>query len=168
MDQKFISKIDAFIENNKENMFNDMARVIAVNSVRGEAEEGAPYGKGPRKALEVALTIAEELGLKTRNCEDILGYAALDGEEEGYLATIAHLDVVPAGEGWNSDPFTLTRRDGHLIGRGILDDKGPALICLYAMKFLKEEGIKLRYPIRALLATDEEKGMSDVKYYLKN
>lgn len=39
-----------------------------------------------------------------------------------------HYDVIPAPlEGWNSDPFTLTGRNGYLYGRGVADDKGPIL-----------------------------------------
>ena len=39
---------------------------------------------------------------------------------------------------------------------------------LYALKFLKEQGYELRYPIRALAGTNEETHMQDVDYYLKN
>jgi len=39
-----------------------------------------------------------------------------------------HYDVIPAPpEGWNSDPFTLTGRNGYLYGRGVTDDKGPII-----------------------------------------
>ena len=41
-------------------------------------------------------------------------------------------------------------QDGWLLGRGVADDKGPMVATLYALKFLKEEGVSLRYPIRAL------------------
>lgn len=39
-----------------------------------------------------------------------------------------HYDVISApSEGWDSDPFTLTGRDGYLYGRGATDNKGPIL-----------------------------------------
>ena len=167
MDNNIIERIDRFIAENERNIVRDIGRVVAVNSVLAEAKENMPFGEGPAKVLEVGLEIAKELGLDTYNCENYIGYASI-GDSEDYLATITHLDVVPAGEGWTGDPFTLRERDGYLIGRGVMDDKGPSIICLYALKFLKDAGIPLRYSVRALLGINEETGMEDVEYYLKN
>ena len=148
MDKNLIASIDSFIQANERNIVRDIGRLIAVNSVLDTAKEGMPFGEGPAKVLELGLEIARELGLETRNCENYIGYAALDDNDD-YLATITHLDVVPAGEGWTGDPFTMRERDGYLIGRGIMDDKGPSVICLYALKFIKEAGIPLRHGLRA-------------------
>ena len=109
------------------------------------------------------------MGLATRNCENYIGYAELAGADpEKYLATICHVDVVPVGNGWSQDPFKMQIRDGWMIGRGVADDKGPMVATLYALKFLKEEGVSLRYPIRAMVGDNEETHMNDVEYYLKN
>ena len=164
-----LKDIDLFIEENKENILRDIARLVAVPSIEGEPEEGAPFGKEPKKALELGLKIASELGLETRNCENYIGYAEIPvpGEEK-YIATVTHLDVVPVGEGWTKSPFEMWEKDGYIIGRGVMDDKGPSVICLYALKYLKERNIPLRYPVRALLGANEETGMGDVQYYLKN
>ena len=78
------------------------------------------------------------------------------------------MDVVPEGNGWTADPFTMQIKDNYMIGRGVADDKGPMVATLYALKFLKEQGYELRYPIRALAGTNEETHMQDVDYYLKN
>lgn len=78
----------------------------------------APWGEGPRKALERALSIADRLGLQTHDCDGIIGFADVPGEVEGQVATIAHLDVVPAGPGWDSNPFSLQKRENYLVGRG--------------------------------------------------
>ncbi|MBR2639390.1 MAG: Sapep family Mn(2+)-dependent dipeptidase, partial [Oscillospiraceae bacterium] len=164
-----LKDIDLFIEENKENILRDIARLVAVPSIEGEPEEGAPFGREPKKALELGLKIAEEMGLKTRNCENYIGYAELCGEnEEKYIATVTHLDVVPVGEGWTKSPFEMWEKDGYIIGRGVMDDKGPSVVCLYALKYLKEKNIPLRYSVRALLGANEETGMGDVQYYLKN
>lgn len=161
-------EIDSFIEENREAILRDIGRLVAVPSTEGEAFEGAPYGEGPKKALELGLSIAEELGLSAKNCENRIGYAELSGEKEDYIATITHLDVVPAGDGWKEDPFTMRIRDNYLIGRGVMDDKGPSVLCLYALKYLKDKKIPLRYTVRALLGANEETHMADVRYYLKN
>ena len=165
MDDNLRLDIDRFAEENRDAIVRDIARLVAVNSVEGQPEDGAPFGKGPKEALELGLQIARELGLAAVNCEDRIGYAAL-GEGERYLATITHLDIVPVGDGWTGDPFVLREREGWLLGRGVLDDKGPSVLCLYALKYLKERGVTLRYPIRALLGANEETGMGDVDYYL--
>ena len=77
---------------------------------------------------------------------------------------------MPAGNGWNSDPFGMIEKDGWLIGRGVSDDKGPALLTLYMAKFFKEycdqTGETLPYTLRVLLGCSEETGMTDVDYYL--
>lgn len=67
-----------------------------------------------------------------------MGYADVKGDSDTQLATITHLDVVPAGNGWDSDPFDMIEKEGWLIGRGVSDDKGPALLTLYMAKFFKE------------------------------
>ena len=169
MDQELNQKIDAYIAENKEQLLQDIAALVAIDSVEGTPEEGAPFGKGPRAALDKTLELAAGMGLATRNCENYMGYAELAGADpEKYLATICHVDVVPVGNGWTADPFKMRIQDGWLLGRGVSDDKGPMVVALYALKFLKEQGYELRYPIRALIGDNEETHMQDVEYYLKN
>lgn len=97
-----------------------------------------------------------------------MGIADIPGRGDKQLATICHVDMVPAGPGWNTDPFALERREGWLLGRGVIDDKGPAVLSLYAGAYLLKHGITPRYTFRALLGCDEEVGMSDVHHYLEN
>ncbi len=166
MNEELRRDIEAFVEQNTEAVFRDIARLVAVDSVEGAPEENAPFGPGPRRALELGLQIARELGLGAVNCEGRIGYASVGGEGERYLATITHLDVVPVGDGWKEDPFTMREREGWIIGRGVMDDKGPSVLCLYALKYLLDRKIPLRYPVRALLGANEETGMGDLTYYL--
>ena len=169
MNEALRRDLERFVEENESAIFRDIARLVAINSVEGEAQPGAPFGPGPKAALDLGLEIARELGLQAVNCADKIGYAQLgEGAEDRYLATITHLDVVPVGEGWEHDPFTMREREGWIIGRGVMDDKGPSVLCLYALKYLKERNIPLKYPIRALLGANEETGMGDVEYYLAN
>ena len=161
------ASIDAFAEQNRDNILRDITRLVAVPSVEGTPEPGAPFGAGPRAALDKALEIAAELGLETYNAEGYIGWAQTGPIAGGqkYLATITHTDVVPEGNGWDADPYTVRVRDGWLLGRGVSDDKGPGILCLYALKYLKDSGVKLKYPVRALLGTNEETNMHDVDYY---
>ena len=166
MENNWNERIDQFIQAQRENILRDIGRLVAVPSVEGPAAPGAPYCPGLRAALDEALAIAAELGLAPGEGEGHIGWADVPGaEKEKYLATITHLDVVPEGNGWDADPFTLRVRDGWLLGRGVADDKGPSVLCLYALKFLKDEAGPLRYPVRALLGCNEETNMKDVAWY---
>ena len=161
--------IDRFVRENEAAIVRDISRLVSIPSVEGAPAPGAPFGVESKRALDCALQIAAELGLDTVNCADKIGYASV-GEDrgQGYLATITHVDVVPAGDGWTSDPFTVRERDGYLLGRGVMDDKGPSVLCLYALKYLRDSGTELRYPVRALLGSNEETGMQDLDHYIEN
>ena len=161
-----LQDIKRFVLENEDAIVRDIGRLVHIPSIAGPAEPDAPYGKEPKRALMCALEIGRELGLETVNCDNRIGYAAV-GEDlgQGYLATITHVDVVPAGDGWPADAFTLRVQDGWLIGRGVMDDKGPSVLCLYALKYLKDRGVPLRYPVRALLGSNEESDMLDLAYY---
>ena len=167
--EELLQNIARYAEAHEADIIRDIGRLVCIPSVEGPAEPDAPFGREARRALDCALQIAEELGLQAVNCENRIGYAAV-GEDhgQGYLATITHTDVVPAGDGWEADPFTLRVQDGFLLGRGVMDDKGPSVLCLYALKYLKDTGAELRYPVRALLGCNEETGMLDLEHYLAN
>ena len=169
IDENRLSDINRFAADHERDIVRDIARLVSIPSVEGPAEPDAPFGIESKRALDCGLQIAEELGLAAVNCENKIGYASV-GEDhgQGYLATITHLDVVPAGDGWSSDPFTLREREGFLLGRGVMDDKGPSVLCLYALKYLQDSGLPLRYPVRALLGSNEETGMGDLEYYNAN
>ena len=57
------------------------------------------------------------------------------------LGILGHLDVVPPGNGWRYSPFQAIEKDGYVIGRGSCDNKGPVVMSLYAMRFLKDAAI---------------------------
>ncbi|MFA4839992.1 MAG: ArgE/DapE family deacylase [Candidatus Neomarinimicrobiota bacterium] len=70
----------------------------------------------------------------------------------------AHMDIVPAGEGWDTDPFDVVERDGKLIGRGTLDNKGPLASILVAAEVIKNLGIDKELDGEIMIAalSDEE------------
>ncbi len=162
-----LQDIDSFIAENRQAFIDDISALVAIDSVQSAPLPDAPFGAGARDALAETLRIADRLGLATHNNENYIGWAEIPGADpEKYLATICHVDVVPAGNGWDADPFTLRVQDGWLLGRGVADDKGPMIACLYALRYLKEKKLPLRYSVRALVGTNEETGMRDVAYYL--
>lgn len=164
----------AYVDEVWEDVVADIDHLVQVESVEDKehAEPGKPFGPAPYEALTRALGIARRLGLSTRDCEGYVGYGEVAGESSAYLATIAHSDIVPVGKGWNFDPLRVTRKDGYLLGRGVLDDKGPLVLSLYAAAFFarmtRDEGVRLPYTLRCIIGTNEETGMEDVDYYLEH
>jgi succinyl-diaminopimelate desuccinylase len=162
-------QIDTYVDKVWPDVVEDVATLVAIPSVEDPStvEEGKPWGAGPNAALVAAEGIAARLGLDVHDCEGYLGYADLLGRSEKQVATIAHTDIVPVGTGWHQDPYTLTRKDGYLIGRGVQDDKGPCVLSFYAAKFFLDAGEELPYTLRCIIGNNEETRMGDVDYYLE-
>ena len=171
-DEKLEQEVDAYVDEIWEDAVEDIRTLVKIRSVRDPktAGPGMPWGKGSHDALVVALGIARRLGLDAHECEGYIGYADLPGASDRQIATIAHTDVVPEGLGWTVDPFDVTRREGYLIGRGVLDDKGPFVLSLYVAHFFKRKvdktGSPLPYTLRCLVGNEEECEMGDLKWYL--
>ena len=141
-----------------------VSRLVAVKSVKGEAEPGKPYGPGPAAALDEALALCRELGFTVTDYDHYVGLADLN-DKETRLHILGHLDVVGEGSGWDTDPYTCVEKDGLLYGRGVSDDKGPVVCALLAMKAVRDLGLPLTANARMILGTDEESGSEDIAYY---
>lgn len=151
----------------KQELFNDLKGLISIQSLEAPAKPGAPFGDNVAKALHYCLSLSEKYGFKAVNLDEMVGYAEW-GEGEKTFAILAHVDIVPEGTGWTSDPLTLVERDGKWIARGVLDDKGPCIGALYVMRYLKEQGIKPSMKVRLIFGTNEETGMACIKHYLSH
>ncbi len=147
-------------------------RLIQFDSSLQPAEEGYPFGKGAGECLEYFLALAKELGFETRNYDNYVG-EVIFGEGEDF-AILAHLDVVPAGSGWIYPPFGGVINDepsaGGMLGRkiwgrGAMDDKAPATVCLYALKALKDEGITPKRRFKLIVGCNEEAGWKCIEHY---
>ena len=147
-----------------EEMVENLGRLVAIDSQLGTPAEGMPFGEGPAKALEEGLKIAEELGFETVNLDNYCGYAQM-GEGEDIIGIAGHLDVVPAGGDWKHEPFRLTREGDYVYGRGTTDDKGPVIEALYAMKLLRDSGVKINKRVRLIMGCNEETGSKCMEHY---
>lgn len=160
------AKIDAFIAENKENIIRDITTLVKYPSVSIDGPAGMPFGEECKKVLDKALEMCEGYGLATKNYDYYAGSASIgNGEKE--ISIMGHLDIVPVGDGWSNDPYTVVEKDGYLYGRGVDDDKGPTVLGLYALLFLKEQQIPLNYTYRLMMGCSEETGMADVKVILE-
>lgn len=155
-------------EQQKDAYLKDLTALVKIPSVRDDehATKDMPLGPKTAEALQAFLAMAKKDGFKTKNIDNLVGYAEI-GEGDETLAILAHLDVMPAGNGWDSDPFDPVIKDGNFIGRGASDDKGPGLACYYALKTLKDMGTKFDKKIRFIVGTDEESNWTGMHRYFE-
>ncbi len=161
---KYQQQLEAYISGKERELVAATARLVNIPSTKGEAAPGAPFGPGPANALAEAVKLGAEWGLSSASYDGYVGTFDLNDRETN-LHILCHLDVVDPGEGWDTDPYTLAEQDGVLYGRGVDDDKGPAVISLLAMRCVKELGVPLKHNARLILGTDEESGSQDIAYY---
>jgi succinyl-diaminopimelate desuccinylase len=150
----------------RDNMILSTQELIKIPSVEAEAVGDYPYGKEVYQALEKAIEISKKLGFKTKNVDNQAAHVEMGAGEE-ILGLLCHLDVVPEGSDWSYPPYAAEIHDDKIYGRGAIDDKGPAVAALYAMKIVQELGIKLNKRVRLILGTNEESGMASLNHYFK-
>ena len=150
--------------NYKDRVVEDICGAIKVRSVLEEAKPGMPFGEGPARALEYFIDLGKRLGFKVVNYDNYACEIEF-GEGEETLGILGHVDVVPEGDNWDYPPYSAQIVDGKIYGRGTLDDKGPSVICLYAMKAIMDSGVKLNRKVRMILGANEETGSKCLQYY---
>jgi len=153
-------------------MLKDLKELLQIPSVEDmtTATKEKPFGEECHNALEWFLKKAKAYGLKAGNVDGYAGFAEIGNSGGKLIGILCHLDVVPAGEGWDYEPYDLTEKDGFLYGRGVVDNKGAAIVFLHIFKSLVESGkyknLKNRY--RLIVGMNEETGSACMHYYVKN
>lgn len=158
--------LNEYIDNIKDKIINSTCNLIDIPSVMNKNDNsGTPFGLNTVKALEYILKLGESFGFKTKNIDNKCGYIEF-GEGEKLLGIIAHLDVVPANnsDGWSTPPFKATISNNNIYGRGAIDDKGPVIAALYAMKAVADN-YKLNKKVRLILGLNEENDWECIERY---
>ena len=149
-----LAKVDRFIDSNLEASLDELARLVAIPSV-GAQRRGLP---------ECAALVAELLRARGFTAEVLpsggapVVCAERSGRSARTLLFYNHYDVQPAEplELWESEPFTLTRRNGSVYGRGISDDKGHITARLLALDALLATGGELPCRVKFVIEGEEE------------
>ncbi len=163
-----MDNLERILSSLEKPMLETLQAWIRIPSVKGDGQPDAPFGPVVRQMLDHALEDCKNLGFKVEQFDGYIGHADMgEGSDEDALAILAHLDVVPAGDGWQRDPFGGQVENGHIYGRGTSDDKGPAVAALYAMHAVQQAGIPLKRKVRLILGCDEESGWEDIDHYNK-
>jgi succinyl-diaminopimelate desuccinylase len=157
------------VEKRKENLIKDTQKLLHIKSILDEenATEEAPLGEGVKEALQFMLDLGSNDGFESKNVGNLAGHLEF-GQGNDLLGILCHVDVVPEGDGWTSDPFGAEIRDGKIYARGALDDKGPTMAAYYAMKIVKELELPLMKRVRMIIGTDEESNWRCVEHYFKH
>ncbi len=157
-----MDELHSWLQEKEEQMIEDIGGLVAIPSV-----DKGPGCEECREAMEKMASYARRDGMETFYHEGYcLSIMAGDGEKE--IGIWNHLDVVPAQGNWMYQPFSLHRKNGYLIGRGVQDNKGPAVAAYYAMRYCREKGKLKHIRVRQILGVMEETGMDDVKYYVNH
>ena len=155
--------LDQYIDNLKDDIVKEICNIVNIPSVSEDTNNPElPFGEECTNVLEYTLKLGEQLGFRTKNIDNYCGYIEF-GEGEKLVGIIGHLDVVPSGDGWDTPPFEASIRDGRIFGRGTIDDKGPVISSLYAMKAVKDN-LKINSRVRLILGLNEEKSWKCIKH----
>jgi succinyl-diaminopimelate desuccinylase len=156
------------VEKRKEALIKDTQELLHIKSLLDEENSSpdAPLGQGVKDALDFMLNLGEKDGFIPKNVGNVAGHLEF-GEGKELLGILCHVDVVPEGDGWTSDPYGAEIRDGKIYARGALDDKGPTMAAYYAMKIVKELGLPLKKRVRMIIGTDEESNWRCVEHYFQ-
>ncbi len=162
-----MKKIDVnlFFQHAEDEMVSELGKLIAIPSVSSDL-------KNVKKALRQVLSLGKKLGFSVQTLlNDQIGIIEYIPEckYQEVFGILVHIDVVPPGElkVWKSDPFELYEKGGKLYGRGTLDDKGPLIASLYAMKAIKDSNIEIKKKIQLIIGTQEEVEWKDMQIYVK-
>lgn len=161
-----LSNARKWLENHKEEMIQDLKEFVSLRSVsRADlAGEGAPFGAEVRKMLDYALLKGAKYGFVTKNADGYYGKVML-GDDDSSIGMIAHLDVVPEGVNWIHPPYEGVLEGDFMYGRGVSDNKGSAVACMYVMRMVKEMNLPVKHGLRLILGCSEETGMQDMEAY---
>jgi len=162
-------QVSEWIEAHRQEIVETTQALLRIPSVEGAPAPGAPFGAETRQALDYALSVTARYGLTSKNVDGYAAHAEWTAPgvapDAPIVGALAHVDVVPAGEGWSHPPFGAEIAGGKIYARGATDDKGPAMAALWALLAVKECGVPLTRRIRLILGANEESGFGCVKHY---
>lgn len=157
--------IEKLIEDYKDEIIKSTQEIVRIKSVEEDSKsEDEPFGKGPREALNYVIDLSEKLGFEVTDFDGYAAHADL-GEGEETVGILSHVDVVPEGDGWDYPPYAAEIHDDKIYGRGTMDDKGPTIAAMYAMKILKDLDLDLSRKIRIIFGANEETGWKCMEHY---
>ncbi len=177
IDDSFVETLFAELDSNRDLYISELAHAVSIKSVSSNLDE---HLLDIQAMLQWTKDYIEKLGgqaqlvdnpankaggqiyppLLLGDFSSVTSSSSSSTDDKKTVCVYGHLDVQPAdiSDGWHSDPFTLTERDGKLYGRGSTDDKGPALSWLWVIAAYQKIGRELPVNIKLLFEGMEESG----------
>ena len=142
-------------------MKRELADLVAIDTQNppGDEARAAQFLRG------LLMTEGFEVVLQEYKPARINVVARLENGAGPVFAFNTHMDVVPVGEGWSSDPFVLKEMNGRLYGRGACDCKGPLAAMLEAMRMLAADRAAWSGTLLGVFVADEEIASEGAKFY---
>lgn len=168
LSETLAAQLETWLSGTREALIQDLLELVCIPSVACAPEGPFPYGEACGRVLEKGCEIARRRGLVPRSHENHCVTIMIPGKTEKTIGIFCHLDVVPAGSGWQSDPYVPFERDGFVFGRGATDNKGPAAAMLSLLDFLQQRRVPLEHTLLLFLGGNEESGMQDLDWYLEH
>jgi succinyl-diaminopimelate desuccinylase len=147
--------IDCIVDADFDECIEELKKIVNIPSVKEAPDGDMPFGKPLAEVLDTVLSLCARLGMRTKNVDNYCGWAEI-GEGERLIVILCHLDVVPAGDGWDTDPFEPVIKGDEMFGRGTIDNKGPALSAIYALNAIKKSKDIIPCRVRLVFGCDEE------------
>lgn len=162
-------KILEIVKENEKELIENVQKLLRIDSTLEEnlSNKSAPFGEGIKKSLDYVLDLGKSFGFNVKNIDNVAGHIEF-GEGKELIGILCHVDVVPAVGKWKYPPFSAEIADGKIYARGAIDDKGPTICSLYALKVLKDAGVKLNKRVRLIIGTDEETKWRCMDAYFKS
>jgi len=153
--------LHSFIDSRKDDLRQYLCDLIRARTVNPPGDE--------HLAAKVLTGFCDSLGIPYETFEKEPGrtnVVARIGRGKPRVLVPCHLDVVPAGDGWETDPFEPVVADGRIVGRGAMDNKGPLAAMMLAAACLKEHEADLPGQLVLVGCADEEAGSALGMIYL--
>ena len=142
-------------------MKHELADLVAIDTQNPPGHEA----HAAQFLRDLLMADSFEVALQAYKPTRINVVARLENGAGPVFALNTHMDVVPVGDGWSSDPFALKEANGRLYGRGACDCKGPLAAMLEAMRMLAAERAAWCGTLLGVFVADEEIASEGAKFY---
>lgn len=176
----FLEKFYKHVDSNEEKYIARLKELVEIPSVSAWPEKRPEIYKCMKWARDKMIelgAIAELVDIGEQTLPDgskiplpplVFGNLGNDPQKKTILI-YGHLDVQPAevSDGWDTEPFVLTEKNGNLYGRGSTDDKGPVLDWINAIEAFQELGQDIPVNIKFCFEGMEESGSENLDVELE-
>ena len=162
--------IREYMELHRQDMEDDLKRLVMIPSERGDACPGAPFGSEVRRALEETRRMYEALGLSsTISGEGGWMKTIRPGTSKRTIGIFSHADVVPGGSDWilTDNAYHPVVKEGFLIGRGASDNKAAIAVSLQMLRAIRDLSLPIHSSLLFYTGGNEESGMADILHFMK-